>query len=107
MEGIFRSREKARYVRAQTSGDLENVPTDKLQTKPSGHVLPYVGVACLGAILFGYHLAVVNGALEYLARDLGIAKDTVLQGIFISHPFWLPDQTASSSSAERNLYLCV
>ncbi|CAL9771566.1 unnamed protein product [Musa acuminata subsp. burmannicoides] len=84
MEGIFRSREKARYVRAQTSGDLENVPTDKLQTKPSGHVLPYVGVACLGAILFGYHLAVVNGALEYLARDLGIAKDTVLQGWVVS-----------------------
>lgn len=51
--------------------------------------------------------SVVNGALEYLARDLGIAKDTVLQGIFISHPFWLPDQTASSSSAERNRYLCV
>lgn len=42
------------------SGDLENVPTDKLQTKPSGHVLPYVGVACLGAILFGYHLAYVS-----------------------------------------------
>ncbi|URE44866.1 hypothetical protein MUK42_25186 [Musa troglodytarum] len=84
MEGIFRSREKARYVRAQTSGDLENVPTDKLQTKPSGHVLPYVGVACLGAILFGYHLAVVNGALEYLARDLGIAKNTVLQGWVVS-----------------------
>lgn len=51
--------------------------------------------------------SVVNGALEYLARDLEIAEDTVLQGMFISHPFWLPDQTASSSSAERNLYLCV
>lgn len=26
------------------------------QAKSSGTVLPFVGVACLGAILFGYHL---------------------------------------------------
>ncbi|CAL9103290.1 unnamed protein product [Musa acuminata var. zebrina] len=84
MEGIFRSREKARYVRVQASGDLESVPSDKPQTKSSGNVLPYVGVACLGAILFGYHLGVVNGALEYLARDLAIVENTVLQGWVVS-----------------------
>lgn len=32
-------------------------------------------------ILFGFILfRVVNGALEYLAKDLGIAENTVLQG---------------------------
>ncbi|KAG6743126.1 hypothetical protein POTOM_054072 [Populus tomentosa] len=54
------------------------VPVPQQQGKAS--VLPFVGVACLGAILFGYHLGVVNGALEYLAKDLGIVENTVLQG---------------------------
>eukprot|EP00252_Welwitschia_mirabilis_P006234 TRINITY_DN17059_c0_g1_i1.p1 TRINITY_DN17059_c0_g1~~TRINITY_DN17059_c0_g1_i1.p1 ORF type:complete len:556 (+),score=75.59 TRINITY_DN17059_c0_g1_i1:196-1863(+) len=52
--------------------------------KSSGTVLPYVGIACLGAILFGYHLGVVNGALEYLSKDLGFAENTVLQGWVVS-----------------------
>ena len=43
-------------------GSLESQAT--ASGKYSGTVLPYVGVACLGAILFGYHLGVVNGALE-------------------------------------------
>lgn len=37
-------------------GDLENLVPSKPQGKSSGTVLPFVGVACLGAILFGYHL---------------------------------------------------
>lgn len=37
-------------------GDIENVVPAVPQGKSSGSVLPYVGVACLGAILFGYHL---------------------------------------------------
>lgn len=37
-------------------GDVEDVSPAKIQVKSSGTVLPYVGVACLGAILFGYHL---------------------------------------------------
>ncbi|WOK94172.1 plastidic glucose transporter 4 [Canna indica] len=82
--GIFRSRDKARYVTVQASGDMEDFPSEKLTTKSSGNVLPYVAVACLGAILFGYHLAVVNGSLEYLAKDLGIAENTVLQGWVVS-----------------------
>ncbi|XP_058087129.1 plastidic glucose transporter 4 [Magnolia sinica] len=82
---MFRSKAKARFVRAQASdGDVEDVASDKLQTKSSGTVLPYVGVACLGAILFGYHLGVVNGALEYLSKDLGIVENTVLQGWVVS-----------------------
>ncbi|KAI8541881.1 hypothetical protein RHMOL_Rhmol08G0095300 [Rhododendron molle] len=58
-------------------GDVEDVP-GKIQGKPS--VFPYVGVACLGAILFGYHLGVVNGALEYLSKDLGWIVSTLLAG---------------------------
>nr|CAB3472334.1 unnamed protein product [Digitaria exilis] len=64
--------------------DPEDIPLEKVQVKSSGHVLPYVGVACLGAILFGYHLGVVNGALEHLAKDLGIAENAVLQGWVVS-----------------------
>ncbi|CAN1857428.1 Plastidic glucose transporter 4 [Linum perenne] len=52
--------------------------------RSTGTVLPFVAVACLGAILFGYHLGVVNGTLEYLAKDLGIAENTVLQGWIVS-----------------------
>ena len=39
--------------------DPKDIPLEKVQVKSSGHVLPYVGVACLGAILFGYHLRYV------------------------------------------------
>ncbi|EFH47964.1 GLT1 [Arabidopsis lyrata subsp. lyrata] len=76
---------KARSVRAQaSSGDAEEAIPLRSEGKRSGTVLPFVGVACLGAILFGYHLGVVNGALEYLAKDLGIAENTVLQGWIVS-----------------------
>eukprot|EP00268_Persea_americana_P041378 TRINITY_DN4119_c0_g2_i1.p1 TRINITY_DN4119_c0_g2~~TRINITY_DN4119_c0_g2_i1.p1 ORF type:complete len:540 (+),score=102.45 TRINITY_DN4119_c0_g2_i1:2103-3722(+) len=82
---IFRSKARARSIRVQASdGDVEDVGPDKLQAKSSASVLPYVGVACLGSILFGYHLGVVNGSLEYLSRDLGIAENTVLQGWVVS-----------------------
>ncbi|KAL2335258.1 hypothetical protein Fmac_016471 [Flemingia macrophylla] len=67
-----------------SDGNVEDVLPTIPQGKSSGTVLPYVGVACLGAILFGYHLGVVNGALEYLAKDLGITTDTVLQGWIVS-----------------------
>lgn len=59
---------------------MESQSTTSRKSKSSGTVFPYDGVVCLGAILFGYHLYVVNGALEYLARDLGIAENIVLQG---------------------------
>ncbi|CAK9149852.1 unnamed protein product [Ilex paraguariensis] len=85
VQSAFRSSVKARSVKAQASeGDIEDVAPAKVQEKSSASVLPYVGVACLGAILFGYHLGVVNGALEYLSKDLGIAENTVLQGWIVS-----------------------
>ncbi|BBG99544.1 plastidic GLC translocator [Prunus dulcis] len=90
-DGISMSTLKARSVQARASvlynadGDLENLVPSKPQGKSSGTVLPFVGVACLGAILFGYHLGVVNGSLEYLSKDLGIAENAVLQG---KSTFW-------------------
>uniref|UniRef100_A0A0E0FFU0 Major facilitator superfamily (MFS) profile domain-containing protein n=1 Tax=Oryza nivara TaxID=4536 RepID=A0A0E0FFU0_ORYNI len=87
VSGLFRGpRSSPRYsrVRATATVDPEDIPLEKVQAKSSGSVLPYVGVACLGAILFGYHLGVVNGALEYLAKDLGIAENAVLQGWVVS-----------------------
>ncbi|RZC69970.1 hypothetical protein C5167_033107 [Papaver somniferum] len=82
VDNIGGSSAKPRFVKVQASGeDLEAVPSSpKSQGTSSGSVLPYVGVACLGAILFGYHLGVVNGALEYLSKDLGISENAVLQG---------------------------
>ncbi|XP_057491564.1 plastidic glucose transporter 4-like [Actinidia eriantha] len=85
VERVFRSSAKARSVRVQAyEEDIEDLTPAKIQGKSSGSVLPYVAVACLGAILFGYHLGVVNGALEYLSKDLGIAENTVLQGWIVS-----------------------
>ncbi|KAL1291764.1 hypothetical protein HN51_060285 [Arachis hypogaea] len=76
---------KTRSLRVHASdGGVEDVVPTVPQGKSSGTVLPYVGVACLGAILFGYHLGVVNGALEYMAKDLGIVENTVLQGWIVS-----------------------
>lgn len=45
-----------------------------------GPVLLAVAVACAGACAFGYHLGVVNGPLEMIAADLGIAGDAALGG---------------------------
>ncbi|CAN1758160.1 Plastidic glucose transporter 4, partial [Linum perenne] len=82
---------RSRPVRALSSDDdIEDAaplnPQDLTVQKGSstGTVLPFVGVACLGATLFGYHLGVVNGALEYLAKDLGIAENAVVQGWIVS-----------------------
>ncbi|XP_009610797.1 plastidic glucose transporter 4 [Nicotiana tabacum] len=85
VQSVFGSSAKARSHRVRASGgDIEDAAPLKVQGQSSGSVLPYVGVACLGAILFGYHLGVVNGALEYLAKDLGIVENTVIQGWIVS-----------------------
>ncbi|KAJ3705478.1 hypothetical protein LUZ61_009183 [Rhynchospora tenuis] len=78
--------------------DLEDIPSSKLEQKSSASVLPYVGVACLGATLFGYHLGVVNGALEYLAKDLGIAENTILQGWIVSTSLAGPLQVSKTET---------
>ncbi|XP_060191446.1 plastidic glucose transporter 4 [Lycium barbarum] len=85
VQSVFGSSAKARSHRIRASGeDIEDAAPLKVQGQSSASVLPYVGVACLGAILFGYHLGVVNGALEYLAKDLGIVENTVIQGWIVS-----------------------
>lgn len=44
-------------------------------------VLTCVGVACMGALAFGYHLAVVNGPLTQIAFDLGFAGNKSMEGL--------------------------
>uniref|UniRef100_A0A803M4B5 Major facilitator superfamily (MFS) profile domain-containing protein n=1 Tax=Chenopodium quinoa TaxID=63459 RepID=A0A803M4B5_CHEQI len=57
IDHVMKSSAKYRSVKAQAaSGDIEDATPVKYQGKSSASVLPYVGVACLGAILFGYHL---------------------------------------------------
>lgn len=46
-----------------------------------GPVLTAVGVACMGAFAFGYHLGVVNGPLEAIAKELGFAGNQALAGL--------------------------
>ncbi|KAG6558001.1 hypothetical protein Mapa_000180 [Marchantia paleacea] len=73
-------------TRAQAAeGDVEGVVAAKEASAGyGGSLFPSVGIACLGAILFGYHLGVVNGALEYIAKDLGIVGNAALQGWVVS-----------------------
>jgi len=71
-------------VRAQAADGEATGELATTQSSTSGMVLPAVGIACLGAILFGYHLGVVNGALEYISTDLGFATDAVKQGWVVS-----------------------
>ena len=43
-----------------------------------------VGVACIGCVLFGYHLGVVNAPLDAISATLGFAGDAVRQGRVVS-----------------------
>ncbi len=50
--------------------------------KPSGErlLLP-IAAATMGALAFGFHIAVVNGPLEAVAADLGVLADKAQQGL--------------------------
>lgn len=80
---------RGRRLTASATADLEaGEPEPKLQPLEGREllmrVLPCVLVASLGAFSFGYHLGIVNPALDYLARDLGIALNTQLKGLVVS-----------------------
>ncbi|XP_047311735.1 plastidic glucose transporter 4-like [Impatiens glandulifera] len=79
---------KLRFIRVQAyDGDIEinaEVPANVQMKSTTGTVFPYVGIACLAATLFGYHIGLVNSALEYLSKDLGIAENAVMQGWVVS-----------------------
>jgi sugar porter (SP) family MFS transporter len=51
-------------------------------TSPS-LLLPVLVAGC-GAFAFGFHLGVINGPLEALSRDLGVAGNATLQGLVVS-----------------------
>eukprot|EP00245_Coleochaete_scutata_P007502 TRINITY_DN22930_c0_g1_i1.p1 TRINITY_DN22930_c0_g1~~TRINITY_DN22930_c0_g1_i1.p1 ORF type:complete len:566 (-),score=98.83 TRINITY_DN22930_c0_g1_i1:158-1855(-) len=61
--------------------DLENAKTLPPLT---GALYPAVGIACLAAFLFGYHISVVNGSLEYIAKDLGFPGNANIAGWVVS-----------------------
>ncbi|KAG4395852.1 hypothetical protein GLYMA_19G050202v4 [Glycine max] len=89
--GIFGPSVKPRSVRVMASdGKIEDVVPATPQGKSSGDVLPYVGVACLGAILFGYHLGVVNGALNTLLRILQSLKILFYKAGLSAHYLLVP-----------------
>lgn len=46
-------------------------------------LLPVLVAGC-GAFAFGFHLGVINGPLEALSRDLGVAGNATLQGLVVS-----------------------
>eukprot|EP00249_Psilotum_nudum_P011855 c23426_g1_i1 orf=446-1906(-) len=46
--------------------------------------LPHVCVATLSAVLFGYHIAVVNAPLQFIALDLGFTGNALVQGMVVS-----------------------
>ncbi|KAL3690142.1 hypothetical protein R1sor_016451 [Riccia sorocarpa] len=76
-------KKRALRTRAQAAdGDI--VASKGTSSGYGGSLYPAVGAACLGSLLFGYHLGVVNGALEYVSRDLAIAGNTTLQGWVVS-----------------------
>lgn len=78
----------AQFKQDASGGELGSTPaTDDGSAPPSsapytiGPVLMAVGVSCAGAFAFGYHLGVVNGPLETICRDLGVAGNKALEGL--------------------------
>ncbi|CAG9466782.1 unnamed protein product [Pedinophyceae sp. YPF-701] len=49
----------------------------------AGVIVPII-ISAMGAFAFGYHLGVINGPLEVLAADLGIAGDAAKTGSIVS-----------------------
>lgn len=46
--------------------------------------LPHVSVALLSAVLYGYHMGVVNAPLQVMAADLGFLENALAQGWVVS-----------------------
>lgn len=46
--------------------------------------LPHVLTAAMANFLFGYHIGIINGPLESMARELGFDNDKILQGLVVS-----------------------
>ncbi|KAG9456132.1 hypothetical protein H6P81_000640 [Aristolochia fimbriata] len=51
---------------------------------PWTYSLPHVCVATISALLFGYHVGVVNEPLETIAFDLGFGGNTLAEGLVVS-----------------------
>eukprot|EP00252_Welwitschia_mirabilis_P003340 TRINITY_DN13418_c0_g1_i1.p1 TRINITY_DN13418_c0_g1~~TRINITY_DN13418_c0_g1_i1.p1 ORF type:complete len:494 (+),score=77.66 TRINITY_DN13418_c0_g1_i1:406-1887(+) len=68
-------------IPAYLQSDMEQQEPVKPPWKLS---LPHVCVATLASFLFGYHVAVVNAPLEYIASDLGFSGNVIAEGLVVS-----------------------
>ena len=81
---VQRSRHSRDVETAAAGSALDSAPsTDSVDNASLRRVLPFVLVAALGALLFGYHVSVVNAALAPLSAELALHSATV-QGAVVS-----------------------
>ncbi|GLJ29773.1 hypothetical protein SUGI_0587970 [Cryptomeria japonica] len=67
---------------SQMQMEMDQEPTN---SKPSWKFsLPHVCVSIMASFLFGYHLAVVNAPLDYIASDLGFSGNPLAEGLLVS-----------------------
>lgn len=70
-----------RHMAKSSAAEMGGVAHDSDQPSSLAAVYTCVAVACMGALAFGYHLAVVNGPLAQIAADLGFAGNKALEGL--------------------------
>ena len=81
---VQRSRHSRDVETAAAGSALDSAPSaDNVDNASLRRVLPFVLVAALGALLFGYHVSVVNAALAPLSAELALHSATV-QGAVVS-----------------------
>ena len=74
---------RGRTILSRATGDDRD--TSPLEGKVLfNNVLPAVLVACLGSFLFGYHLGIVNPALNAISSSLDIATNASLKSAIVS-----------------------
>eukprot|EP00246_Nothoceros_aenigmaticus_P015513 TRINITY_DN649_c0_g1_i3.p1 TRINITY_DN649_c0_g1~~TRINITY_DN649_c0_g1_i3.p1 ORF type:complete len:449 (+),score=64.82 TRINITY_DN649_c0_g1_i3:251-1597(+) len=61
--------------------DAEDLPNSSQSWLP---VLPHVLTAAMANFMFGYHIGIINGPLDSMARELGFGNDNILQGLVVS-----------------------
>ncbi|KAE8679766.1 Plastidic glucose transporter 4 [Hibiscus syriacus] len=100
----------AGLVRATNGGDIEDLTPINPQEKSSGTVLPFVGVACLGAILFGYHLGATAQSVQTmiigrLLAGIGIGVSSAIVPLYISEIS--PTEIRGALGSINQLFICI
>eukprot|EP00850_Spirogloea_muscicola_P017346 SM000148S01023 [mRNA] locus=s148:157341:161683:- [translate_table: standard] len=85
--GTYRRQKTAALA---TEAPLLDSESGRVASSASGEVQPWksslrhVLVAVISTFLFGYHVGVVNGPLDYMAVDLGFAANALIKGLVVS-----------------------